>query len=80
MSEETLAPEAPLDPQFEIKKVIRELGEDVVKAVISKVVKPYGEHLIKSSENKIDDLALPFLGQIEAGLLALADKIDGEEG
>lgn len=64
----------------DIKKIGLNLGEDVVKTVIKEVVRPYAEHYIKESDNKIDDIVLPFLDQLEAALLEMADKIDGEEG
>jgi hypothetical protein len=66
------------DQEFDLKKVSKELGEDVVKAVVSKLVIPYVKHLVEKSENKIDDLAVAFLPQLEKALLDLADKIDKE--
>ncbi len=66
--------------EFDVKKVGMNVGEDMVKMVISNFVRPYAEHYIKNSENKIDDVMLPFLDQLEGALLDLADKIDGEEG
>lgn len=65
---------------LDVKKVGLEIGEDVVKAVISKVVKPYAQDYILKSENKIDDILLPFLDSLEKALLELADKIDNEVG
>lgn len=66
--------------ELDLKKAGLNIGEDVVKAVISKVVKPYAEQYIVASPNKIDDVLLPFLGSLEAALLEQADKIDGEVG
>lgn len=65
---------------LDVKKIGLEIGEDVVKAVISKVVKPYAQDYILKSENKIDDILLPFLDSLEKALVELADKIDGEVG
>jgi hypothetical protein len=66
--------------ELDLKKAGLNIGEDVVKAVISKIVKPYAEYYIMKSENKIDDVLLPFLGSLEGALLEQADKIDGEVG
>ncbi len=65
---------------FDVKKVSVQLGEDMVKSVVSQVVIPYVKDLIEASPNKSDDLILMFLPQLEAGLLELVDKIDGEKG
>lgn len=65
---------------LDVKKIGLEIGEDVVKSVISKVVKPYAQDYILKSENKIDDILLPFLDSLEKALVELADKIDGEVG
>lgn len=50
-----------------------------MKAVVSKLVIPYVKHLAEKSENKIDDLAIAFLPQLEKALLELADKISKED-
>lgn len=63
---------------LDIKKVLLNLGEENAKVLIKDVIRPMAEEYILKSENKIDDIILPFLGQIEAALLGLADKIDGE--
>lgn len=65
---------------LDVKKIGLEIGEDVVKSVISKVVKPYAQDYILKSENKIDDILLPFLDSLEKALIELADKIDNEVG
>jgi regulator of PEP synthase PpsR (kinase-PPPase family) len=64
----------------DVKTIGLNLGEDVVKTVISKVVRPYAEYYIEQSPNKIDDIILPFMEQLEKALLEIADKIDGEQG
>lgn len=70
-----------LEPQVpDIKQVGLGIAEDTVKAVIKNIVRPYGEYYIKKSENKVDDILLPFLDQIEEALIKFADKIDGQEG
>lgn len=66
--------------EFEVKKVSAQLGEDIVKKVVSQLVIPYVRDMIEKSPNKSDDLILMFLPQLEAGLLELVDKIDGEKG
>ena len=65
---------------FDVKKVAAQLGEDMVKSVISQLVIPYAKHLIEKSPSKSDDMLLVFLPQFEKGLLELADKIDGQVG
>ena len=56
-----------------------DLGEDAAKKLIK-----YSFELANSyiflSKNKYDDLLLAVMPMIEKELLALADKIDGEEG
>lgn len=65
---------------LDLKKAGLNIGEDLIKAVVKDVVRPFAEQKIQESENKIDDILLPFLDQLEAALLAAADKIDGEVG
>ena len=65
---------------FDIKKAGLGVAEDSAKAVISKLVVPFAHHYIANSPNKIDDILLPFLGELEKALLDLADKIDQEPG
>lgn len=65
---------------LDIKKAGLSIAEDTVKAVIKDIVRPYAEEYIAKSENKIDDILLPFLGQLESALVEIADKIDGEKG
>lgn len=65
---------------LDLKKAGLNIGEDLIKAVVKDIVRPFAEQKIQESENKIDDILLPFLDQLEAALLAAADKIDGEVG
>ena len=62
------------------KKVALNIGEEAAKQVIQELVLPLLEDLILKSENKYDDLLLPFKGQLEALALSAIDKIDGEVG
>ena len=62
----------------DIKKAGLNIAEDTVKAVIKNIVRPYAEDYVLKSENKIDDILLPFLDQLEKALVDLTDKIDGE--
>ena len=64
----------------EVKGMLLNLAEENVKAIIKDVVRPYAEYYIKKSSNKVDDIILPFMDQLEAAMLGLADKIDGEVG
>lgn len=65
---------------FDLKKAALNVGEDSVKQVVSKILMPFAQDYIANSPNKIDDILLPFLGDLEKKLLEFADKIDGEEG
>ena len=64
---------------LDIKKAGLGIAEDTVKSVIKEIVRPYAEQLILESENKFDDTLLVFLDQLEAALIDLTDKIDGEK-
>lgn len=64
----------------DVKKVLLNLGEENAKVLIKEVIKPLAADYIAASPNKIDDILLPFLDQVEAALIGLADKIDGEAG
>lgn len=66
--------------ELDLKKAGLNIAEDLVKNVVKDIVRPYAEKYISDSPNKIDDILLPFLDQLEAALLAAADKIDGEVG
>jgi hypothetical protein len=64
----------------DIKKMGLGVAEETVKMVITQVVRPYAAYYVTVSENKIDDIILPFMDQLEQALLEMADKIDGEVG
>jgi hypothetical protein len=64
----------------DIKKLGLDLAEQITASVIKQVVRPYAEYYIYKSENKIDDVLVPFLDQLEGAILEVVDKIDGEEG
>lgn len=65
---------------LDLKKAGLSIAEDTVKAVLKDIVRPFAAEYIAASGNKIDDLILPFLDQLELALLDLADKMDGEKG
>ena len=65
---------------LDVKKALLNLGEENAKAIFKQVVRPLAEDIIAKSPNKIDDLMLPFMDQLEAAVMELADKIDGEVG
>ena len=65
---------------LDAKKVALNIGEEAARQVIKELVLPLLEQKILESENKYDDLLLPFKAQLEAMLLQAVDKIDGEEG
>ena len=63
----------------QLKKAMLSIGEDAVISLIKNVVRPYAEKYVLESENKIDDILLPFMAQLESALVELADQIDGED-
>ena len=65
---------------LDTKKVALNIGEDAARSVIKELVMPLIEDLIVKSENKYDDLLLPFKAQVEGLILEAIDKIDGEVG
>ena len=44
----------------DIKAIGLDLAENVAESVVKKIVRPYAEYYIQESENKIDDILLPF--------------------
>jgi hypothetical protein len=60
------------------KQALLNIGEDSAMRLVKEVIRPMAEQYIRDSENEIDDIILPFLGMIEAQLLSLIDRIDGE--
>lgn len=65
---------------IDVKKVLLNLGEENAKVLLKDVLKPLAEEYIKNSPSKVDDILLPYLAAVEAALLGLVDKIDGEAG
>ncbi len=63
----------------ELKAQGLDLAEDAVKHVVEAVFN-WSEKSIDLTEMKFDDLAKPFLPQLKAAALGLADKIDNEVG
>ncbi len=62
---------------MDIKKQSHILLEKMTRSMISDVLMPFAEEYIAKSENKIDDILLPFLGELERALIEAADNIDG---
>lgn len=60
----------------DLKQLGLGIGEDVAVAVLEKIVKPYAKFLIAESENKFDDMLLPFVDQLVDALKEQAEKID----
>jgi hypothetical protein len=63
---------------MDIKKVALKLAEHNAEVLIKEVIRPFAEEYIKKSENKVDDIILPFMDQLEKAMLDLAEKIDDE--
>lgn len=68
----------------EIKEVAKAVAlkhaENLAQDLVSEVIRPLAANYIAESENKIDDILLPFIDQVEDALQAQLDKIDGVEG
>jgi 2-C-methyl-D-erythritol 4-phosphate cytidylyltransferase len=64
----------------DVKKALLKLAEQDAKVLVHEVLRPLAEDYIKASPNKVDDIILPFLGQVEDALLKAVDKIDGVDG
>lgn len=62
------------------KQALLSLGEDMVRDAYMKVLKPAIMAIAKDSDNKFDDMVASFLPQLDAYLLPVIDKIDGEVG
>lgn len=56
-----------------------ELAEDGAGKVY-KAVKAWFEQSAALSQNKFDDLVIPFLGNVDSVVLPQIDKIDGKQG
>lgn len=63
-----------------LKSLLLNTAEDLARNMLKEVLMPLAQQKILESENKIDDILLPFLGEVEKALDGLVDKIDGEEG
>jgi len=62
-----------------LKAIMLEMGEENAKVMIKSVFRPYAEWYIQNSPNKIDDIILPFMQQLEDALLGLAEKINPDD-
>jgi hypothetical protein len=55
------------------------VAEEAAKDVVESVLDWAGESVVLT-ENKFDDMVIPFIPQLKAAALAEIDKIDGEVG
>lgn len=75
-----------MEKAWELKALMEELkakGLDLAEDAAKHSVEAFFNWVEKSvelSDNKIDDLAKPFIPQIKAAALGALDKIDGQEG
>jgi hypothetical protein len=65
--------------ELNVKEIAMKLLEQNAKVIVSEIVKPLAVEMIQKSETKLDDILLPFVAQIEAAVLQLADKIHEEK-
>ena len=63
----------------DLKSIMLEMGEENAKVLIKSVIRPYAEWYILNSENKIDDIILPFMQKLEDALLGLAEQINPDD-
>jgi hypothetical protein len=59
--------------------VLKEAGEETAKQVY-KAVKEWLKESAVISPNKLDDVGMPFIDQLDALVLPQIDKIDGQVG
>lgn len=65
---------------MELKSKALSLSEKVLIEAIDEILIPYAKEYVMKSENKWDDLMLPFLPQLRDALVNdLVDRIDGED-
>lgn len=57
------------------KAIALKLAEENLKVIIKEIVKPMAVEYIQKSENKYDDIILPFVDMLEKAILEAADKI-----
>lgn len=62
----------------DLKKEALSIGEAAVIEALEKIAKPYAKFLIEQSENKYDDLLLPFVDELIEAVKSQVDKLDGE--
>lgn len=56
-----------------------EVGEEIAKELVD-LTFDIVEEVIKATDTKIDDAALPVIAGLRIKAMALVDKIDGKEG
>jgi len=62
------------------KDVFLNLGEDMVRQIYKEVLRKAIVKIVEDSDNKFDDMIIPFLSQLDAAILPMIDKIDGKVG
>lgn len=78
--------ESKMEKAYDVKALLAKMkdsGLDLVENEVGLFYKNLKEWVQESavlSENKIDDVIAPFVGQLDPILLPLIDKIDGQEG
>jgi len=60
----------------DVKAIALGMGEDLVISVLEKIVKPLAKYEIERSENKYDDMLLPFVDQLVDAVKEVAENID----
>lgn len=75
-----------MEKAYDVKSLMAKMkdsGLDLVEAEVGlfyKNLKEWAQESAVLSENKIDDIVAPFVGQLDPILLPLIDKIDGQQG
>lgn len=62
------------------QQLIKSAAEKMALIALDDVLMPIAKEMIEQSENKWDDMILPFLDQVREKLAEAIDQIDGEVG
>lgn len=67
----------------EIKVILKKHGLDIAEDAVAMTVRAIFKaipEIVIATPNKVDDLLVPLITILEPQVLALVDKIDGQEG
>lgn len=64
---------------LDLQKELLGIGEEAAIKVVQRIARPLAEQMIRDSATPIDDILLPFIGQLEDAIVQVLDEIDGED-